>query len=215
MDCSDGGSQYGQGMYCASSYDLTDNHSLGGIEWEMSHYQEIGMSKGRAFSYTESITLQPNAKIFHLPNEADAGEYISDKYMQHCMLKDATDKSYIKDVNEYFNTQDRLIELGKKYDAKEITLDEYERRQNAIYAYRDAIYYKNPELQKAKKKAMEQQMYKLPDMKYPKLKDPGTLAVEMGYDAIKAEGHGESGSYTVILNRTKVIFCKGGSIYGN
>lgn len=215
VDCSDGGSQYGQGMYCASSYDLTDNHSLGGIEWEMSHYQEIGMSKGRAFSYTESITLQPNAKIFHLPNEADAGEYISDKYMQHCMLKDATDKSYIKDVNEYFNTQDRLIELGKKYDAKEITLDEYERRQNAIYAYRDAIYYKNPELQKAKKKAMEQQMYKLPDMKYPKLKDPGTLAVEMGYDAIKAEGHGESGSYTVILNRTKVIFCKGGSIYGN
>ena len=80
-------------------------------------------------------------------NEADAGEYISDKYMQHCMLKDATDKSYIKDVNEYFNAQDRLIELGKKYDAKEITLDEYERRQNAIYAYRDAIYYKNPELQ--------------------------------------------------------------------
>ena len=38
---------------------------------------------------------------------------------------------------------------------------------------------------------------------------------EMGYDAIKAVGHGESGSYTVILNRTKVIFCKGGSIYGN
>ena len=58
-------------------------------------------------------------------------------------------------------------------------------------------------------------MYKLPDMKYPKLKDPGTLATEMGYDAIKADGHGESGSYTVILNRTKVIFCKGGSIYGN
>ena len=58
-------------------------------------------------------------------------------------------------------------------------------------------------------------MYQLPDMKYPKLKDPGTLAAEMGYDAIKADGHGDSGSYTVILNRTKVIFCKGGSIYGN
>ena len=47
------------------------------------------------------------------------------------------------------------------------------------------------------------------------MKDPGTLAAEMGYDAIKADGHGDSSSYTVILNRTKVILCKGGSIYGN
>lgn len=27
----------------------------------------------------------------------------------------------------------------------------------------------------------------------------------LGYDAINAEGHGASGSYTVILNRTKTI----------
>ena len=46
--------------------------------------------------------------------------------------------------------------------------------------------------------------------KYHGLKNPGVLAVEMGYDVIKAEGHGNSGSYSVILNRTKVIFCKGG-----
>ena len=50
---------------------------------------------------------------------------------------------------------------------------------------------------------------------YVKDKDPGVLAVEMGYDAINAMGHGESRSYTVILNRTKVIFCEGGSIHGN
>ena len=39
-----------------------------------------------------------------------------------------------------------------------------------------------------------------------KFNDPGSLAVALGYDAINAEGHGQSGSYTVILNRTKVIF---------
>lgn len=36
-------------------------------------------------------------------------------------------------------------------------------------------------------------------------KDAGALAAEMGYDAVNAEGHGASGSYTVVLNRTKLI----------
>ena len=35
--------------------------------------------------------------------------------------------------------------------------------------------------------------------------DIGSYAAALGYDAINAEGHGESGSYTVILNRTKTI----------
>lgn len=51
---------------------------------------------------------------------------------------------------------------------------------------------------------------------YHGLKNSGeAVAVEMGYDVIKATGHSDSGSYTVILNRTKVIFCRGGSSYGN
>ena len=36
--------------------------------------------------------------------------------------------------------------------------------------------------------------------------DTGAFAALLGYDAINAEGHGASGSYTVILNRTKCIF---------
>lgn len=41
-----------------------------------------------------------------------------------------------------------------------------------------------------------------------KFKDPGSLAAALGYDAINAEGHGQSGSYTVIVNRTKVVFLR-------
>lgn len=41
-----------------------------------------------------------------------------------------------------------------------------------------------------------------------KYKDEGSFAAASGYDAIVAAGHGKSGSYTVILNRTKVIFKK-------
>jgi hypothetical protein len=34
----------------------------------------------------------------------------------------------------------------------------------------------------------------------------GSFAASKGYDVIDAEEHGASGSYTVILNRTKIIF---------
>ena len=35
--------------------------------------------------------------------------------------------------------------------------------------------------------------------------DLGAFATMKGYDAINAQGHGVSGSYTVILNRSKLI----------
>lgn len=38
-----------------------------------------------------------------------------------------------------------------------------------------------------------------------KFEDEGSLAAAYGYDAINAEGHGKSDSYSVILNRTKII----------
>lgn len=41
------------------------------------------------------------------------------------------------------------------------------------------------------------------------VQDVGVWAAKHGYDAINATGHGESGSYTVILNRTKTIILKG------
>jgi len=37
----------------------------------------------------------------------------------------------------------------------------------------------------------------------------GSYAASLGYDAINAEGHGKSGSYTVVLNRTKCIILGG------
>ena len=42
-----------------------------------------------------------------------------------------------------------------------------------------------------------------------KMSDIGSYAASLGYDAINAEGHGQSGSYTVVLNRTKLIFLGG------
>lgn len=197
VDCSDGGSQYGQGMYCSATYDLSDTKSIGGIGSEMSHYQVLNIEKGRKYSYTEGITLQPDAKILELPNGAKAEEYISDQY-RYAYLRKYAKTSERKAVENYIEA---CQDLAEHPDIEE------------LYNVRDELA-KDID-SKLLRDAMDSLMYKVDGMKYPKMKNAGTLAVEMGYDAINAMGHGESGSYTVILNRTKVIFCKGGSIYGN
>ena len=57
--------------------------------------------------------------------------------------------------------------------------------------------------------ALRHTMYIPSGGKFPKSKDPGVLAAEMGYDAINAVGHGATKSYTVVLNRTKLIIFGG------
>ena len=39
-------------------------------------------------------------------------------------------------------------------------------------------------------------------------RDMGVIAAALGYDAINSEGHGRTGSYTVVLNRTKLIIAE-------
>ncbi len=202
IDCSTGGSQYGKGMYCASCYDLTDNKSLGGIGWEMTHYQLLNKeNRENQFFKTEAITIDKSAKILVLPHNEDT-TYITNLYNSEYVNKYGTPKQ--KDFNIKFTEAQK--EIDKIINDPNFNWDntkEYN-RLNELKELRDK-YYKEGDLYPIYDKAHE----------YSYGKDAGTLAVEMGYDVIKAEGHGTSGSYSVILNRTKVIFCKGGSIYGN
>lgn len=46
---------------------------------------------------------------------------------------------------------------------------------------------------------------KISDDMFKKRRDIGAVAAELGYDAINAKGHGATNSYTIILNRTKLI----------
>lgn len=202
IDCSEGGAQYGQGMYCASCYDITDNQQIGGIGFEMSHYQQIGISKGNAFSYTESITLQPDAKVLILPNGKKAEEYISDLYRNEYLKKFAS-KEQMQQVTKYIEYDFKIRQMTSS-DSMDFVETLYQGRAKASVGIENLI-----------KDALTAMEDVTDGRKYHGLKNPSVLATEMGYDVIKAEGHGDSGSYSVILNRTKVIFCKGGSIYGN
>lgn len=201
VDCSTGGAQYGQGMYCAACYDLADTKSLGGLAWEMSHYQQLGIKRGNLFSYTEGITIDKSAKILTLPYNKKADEFISDIYTNAYITKYAL-KNQKSIVKEYIDVSEKISEL---------TLKESESVINALYERRNKL---GNQIKMLLNDAVKAQMY-VDKLGHTKFKNPGVLAAEMGYDVINAVGHGESGSYTVILNRTKLIFCEGGSIYGN
>lgn len=113
VDCSEGGAQYGQGMYCTGNFEgqLTE-----GIIADMNEY-----SGGAEYSYIETLTLDPSAKIISF---------------------------------------DELAELKR------------ERKKAGDPAAKGNI---------------------------------GAFAAKLGYDAIDTK-NGKSGSYVIILNRTKVIF---------
>ena len=203
VDCSTGGAQYGQGMYCAARFEegkyvIPHDNKIG---WEMSHYQSIGINSGRPFSYTEGITLEPSAKIFTMYSDVTD---ITNRYAKEYALKHVKSAEAKETLRELIDIQEQIDIKTSTAFTKKVDWNEVNNLYNARDVFCNSDVYKNecsPLISEAFTKARGI--------------NEGALAVEMGYDAINAAGHGESGSYTVILNRTKVIFREGGSRFGN
>ena len=217
VDCSTGGAQYGQGMYCAASYIEEDTSKeafledilhygdyYDGIGEEMEHYTRLGKSRGFNFSKIEDITLTPDAKILEIPlEESGRGgqgtkDFVIKKYVEECLSD---------------GTHSKALELYKKWKEQQKTLQEYDNtisnqrsktKKRQLVNLRNRLAVSNNELYEELKNMPEWKM-----INSLTEKDAGVLAAEMGYDAINAGGHGLSGSYTVILNRTKCIILDG------
>lgn len=164
VDCSVGGAQYGQGMYCAANYSGKLDE---GIKIEMETYQNGTM--GRMWRDMDDEDRQ---KVIGFQKE---------------MMK--VDEDLYGDPPKVFMTkfpelveENTGISVPRNY-IETLTVD----KSAKIVKYDDIVKEKNNDSEKFK------------DM------DVGVYAVLKGYDGINAEGHGESGSYTVILNRTKLI----------
>ena len=164
VDCSVGGAQYGQGMYCAANYSGRLDE---GIKIEMETYQNGTM--GRMWRDMDDEDRQ---KVIGFQKE---------------MMK--VDEELYGDPPKVFMTkfpelveENTGISVPRNY-IETLTVDPSAK----IVKYDDIVKEKNNDSEKFK------------DM------DVGVYAVLKGYDGINAEGHGESGSYTVILNRTKLI----------
>ena len=198
VDCTVGGSQYGQGMYCASISDLNNLEGLEGIQKEMEHYHGLGKDRGFGVSRVEKLTIDKTAKILNANGDSyDVTRTIRELYYDLHMSKieiEDKDRKYLEEIKNLRKRREKItLERQDEYhgssgykllmkEAKKVNkrISQIEMR---LDKYTDEIY-----------------------QKHIKGKDASSLAIEMGYDIINANGHGESGTYSVVLNRTKLIF---------
>lgn len=271
VECSVGGAQYGQGMYCAADYTGTLSD---GIKAEMKHYKdayrELGAdrpkeewisdakkalndngfsdensekwadayfdrdhtksaplmkeiseenrdklndilskvpTKKEQPSYTETLTLDPSAKIVKYQDleVAYTGRVPSEVYNK--IQTDYAESQFAEAAKEYGADADTFLRYS--YGGFDIPWDQYSDACKALGndACRELSgrtgHIRSSAIQKADEysKRVESESAEI----RTKYGDIGSYAAALGYDAINAEGHGESGSYTVILNRTKTI----------
>lgn len=192
-----GGSSYGQGMYCASDYSgvLTD-----GIRKEMDHYIELS-----------SHNFGAKALVDMSKEEADRAI----RKIVDAELKDAADdvknavaiiikQEVVNDPQDWDDMVSAHGILDGKVDYKDVVA-KARRYKEGSYSYVETM-----TLDSSAKVVTYLDLiklhreYRLQEGVY-QFEDIGSFAASLGYDAIKAEGAGDSGSYTVILNRTKLI----------
>lgn len=179
VDCSIGGCTEGQGMYCAASYNGKLNND---IMDEMDAY-----SKGSIKYAYEAM----DDKTFRGINEKVYERKIEWYKEQIEKGMPSDEASYI--INSYNNE-----EFAKKYAPALYSSLFPQSRIETLTLDSSAKIITEKELIKMKSSETSERFGKM---------DNGVYAALKGYDAINAENKGTSGrvSYTVILNRTKVI----------
>ena len=268
VDCSTGGAQYGQGMYCAADYNgqLTD-----GIKAEMQHYRDQYMAQF-GYDLTPEQWLENSSAVLQ-KYRLDSSQYgeIARAYLDeddklferltHQLSASERDKLYDelyevphRGIHNYVETftldpsakivswreinDIRTGTLGIEYRNK-VLEEELKRRGlsgdeltfarfnaglgvswNEVDAAarrlgaenRNAVMEQLEDAGNAAQRRFNEEQERRREsarIYQEKYHDIGSLAATLGYDAINADGHGQSGSYTVILNRTKLIIRDG------
>lgn len=157
--------------------------------------------------YVETMTLDHSARIIDYQDvrsiQDDDGSEISESYrkdFQRKMFNEIAEKEGLNDLERaisrhYLN----LHTVGSEEEAEDMRAyrsASEEERARAFKTYR----------KKVGRQVTDGYKYHVRDLRQM---DTGALAALLGYDAINAKGHGASGSYTVILNRTKIIILDG------
>lgn len=196
VDCSVGGAQYGQGMYVAADYSgqLTD-----GIRNEMSHYKELNVTRGNPYSYVETLTLSKDAKVITYEDAKTLfNAYSTQGKFNYSRMKAEAQSRVLKAMGvTNAKDYDELLHLYR-YGTTKKQIGQFETLMKKM-----GVTIKD--VGAVEKKINEE--FKI--LGQDRITNIGSYMASLGYDAINAEGHGESGSYTVILNRTKVIFLGG------
>ena len=191
VNCGVGGAQYGQGMYCAADY-TKGTITADKFEHEI---QQYSYSDSHKFSKTNWLTLDPSAKVLEIPDGYDrqrCSDYVTriykEQYEKFRLSQDSVLKAHWE---EYQSGMDEVRQLYSKWG------------DDAAWKKADKI------CEKLNQKFPDAHQLQNDINAAPNGRNAGILAAEMGYDAINASGHGTTNSYTVVLNRTKLIIFGG------
>lgn len=202
VSCFNGGAQYGRGMYCAATYDVNKSNfptTLNKISEEIQHYIDLNKQRRNPIAIIEDFTLDKSAKVIDY-------DKIKLEYVKEMLKKQKiTDNKLFDSIDDYENMLTELGQLKQKFMMAQYV----EKNQTLANEYFIMHNKKQVECEKVLNN-MPNEIKKIYKETYGI--DRSILAIEMGYDAINAKGHGLSGSYTVILNRTKLIIRRGGKI---
>ena len=220
VDCSVGGAQYGQGMYCAA--DFTGKGYNPGIDEEMKHYQKLNIARQADNAFILSSSTSDLNKAIDECKAAGAYSWGGSGYKHMTPAEHEVFKKYVTrqklspkeerimaehggfaDVQKVLATDVAWSSMGTVSSSREKSAT----KRKFLESYKG---YKKTEVvtldPSAKIISFNALKAKYKAYKGTKPKDLGAFAAAMGYDAINAYGHGKSGSYTVILNRTKCVF---------
>ena len=142
----------------------------------------------KAPSFVETITLDPSAKIVSYSDICNEIANTGKKYVENKLRK--YEESAGPECKIFFD-----IQQGGSH----VSNDDFQKVMTWMNSHPKEFQSAENFRQKTIMEATEAQD------KASKM-DVGVYAALRGYDAINADNHGESGSYTVILNRTKCLF---------
>lgn len=161
-------------------------NSMEPSEYLATYMKKSDISGARA--YTETFTLDKSAKIV----DYDKLRVMYDDYRRpysYEVRKEKALKSVLQDLKLTKSQEKDYKAALQYYETGRGGKKQYEALKDSVSLgdLSDRIIEKAQSLPKAP------------------IQDVGSFAAAKGYDAINATGHGASGSYTVILNRTKLI----------
>ncbi len=163
-------------------------------------------------NYTETLTLDKSAKIIKYDDLVEMKNNEKPKSDEE-LFSNFFDKN-VKDNSKFNDTEKSILYHSLNgFDDKETNLTTAKYAEIYDKATEDMPYKEVKQMRKDAYRKIDSSLSgksEVRDMEYERIEaiknmNLGSYATLKGYDAINAEGHGESGSYTVILNRTKVI----------
>lgn len=170
------------------------------VEWaEKASTEDIGFrykfsTRNEMISNTETLTLDPSAKII---SYGDLDKRFQEYQAEHS-YEGSKQKAAKEVISGYASTTKERNEITKMWKLYNTATTQKQWDQL------ETLQEKYPSINLIEVDAAVQD--KIKESRKSIITDRGAFAAALGYDAINAEGHGSSGSYTVVLNRTKVIF---------